>query len=420
MKFSKNISIILILFISHFIIAQNSEQKADAMFLKEYPKQVDKNYFNIFLSSNDCYRCLGGIHQTLSEIEQKTPLLQINVITDQIPFARKEIKDYKLKINFLAKKEIFEKDPKSFYYLKNNGQIFTDTQEIISQLSNFTNDSNTILNNITAFENTIINSLSIEDSLFTSSHLFHSGIFDDNLIVYDNSIDLGGIINAKNKIQYYDITTSSAKIYNLPYILDLNEFQVQPIEYQDYQNLAKESIIFKNPEIKVNSISVHKDLAYTHFAVSRLFQNTTKENAFNLFTFNYVAVKKINKDNISTIFDLETYDSYFDVDNLDYDGKTYRFGIAIYYPFSKIIDKFHFVSKIDHEADFIGEATLELSEDLKKLSILSINTKANKDFIFPSLQIGNTLYYVSKDMTDESSGKGIISLKKSKAKLLVD
>lgn len=393
-------TVLFLFFIASYISDAQNFKEVDLQFLNNNKEQQSiSEYLNIFLYANDCYRCISEIHQVLSEVEKTNPKLQVNFITDQVVFARKETKNYQLNKNYLVDKEVFKSTPKTFYYLKVNNEILEGKDKIISTLSNKKKS------------NAFITNLKISDSLFTSNNIYLSGIFYDNLIVYDNSLDLGSIVDtAKNKIQYYDITKSSKKLYDLPFIFESKQFEL--INYENFSTLKQDLGI---PEIKVHAINVYDDLVYTNFTVSRLFKDLTKDGDVGLFSFNYVAVKKINENNkISEIFDLSRYDSYLGVDDLTFNSKTYRFGTAINYPFSKIIDKYHFVTKIYYETNFVGEAILELASDLKSISVVSIDTNASKNYIYPSLKIDDKFYYVAKEMTDESSGKGIIVIKESK------
>jgi len=400
MKILKKIMIFFVFIVSYSSNAQNI-QEVDLQFLSNNKEQKSvSEYLNVFVSAKDCYRCFTELHQILTQIEKNYPKLQVNFITDQVVFAKKETKDYQLNKNYFVNKELFKEQPKSFYYLKQNNEIVEGHDKIILRL----NKKNSINNNF-------ITNIKIKDSLFTSDNIFHAGIFNNDLIVYDQSVDLGGIVNTtENKIAYYNTTTSSKKLYNLPFTLESKQFEF--INYEDFSKLKYDLGI---PEIKVAAINIYEDLIYTNFIVSRLFKDLNKEGDVGVFSFNYIAVKKI-KDNskLSELFDLDTYDSYFSVDNLDFNSKMYRFGTAIYFPFSKMPDKYHFVSKINQEANFAGEATLELSPDLKSMSIVSINTEVSKNYIYPSLQIEDKFYYIAKEMTDESLGKGVIVIKESK------
>src|SRR5690606_24618028 len=115
--------------------------------------------------------------------EKNYPKLQVNFITDQVVFAKKETKDYQLNKNYFVNKELFKEQPKSFYYLKQNNEIVEGHDKIILRL----NKKNSINNNF-------ITNIKIKDSLFTSDNIFHAGIFNNDLIVYDQSVDLGGIV----------------------------------------------------------------------------------------------------------------------------------------------------------------------------------------------------------------------------------
>lgn len=402
MEILKKIIFFLIFIASYSPNAQNIKE-VDLQFFNNYQEQkITDKYLNVFVSAKDCYRCFSEIHQILIQIEKNYPNLQVNFISDEVAFVKKNTKDYQLNKKYFLNKDLFKEHTKSFYYLKENNEIIQEYNKILSRLSNKIN----INNNFTTVD------IKVVDSLFTSDNIRHAGIFDNNLIVInDKSVDLGGIVNIKkNKIDYYDITTASEKLYNLPFTLELKDFEL--INYDNFINLKKDLGV---PEIKVTAMNVYDDIIYTNFIISRLFKDLKKEGDVGLFSFNYIAVKKItDKSKLSEIFDIETYDNYFSVDHLDFNSKTYRFGGAIYFPFSKMIDKYHFVSQIHQEANFAGDATFELSPNLKTISIVSINSNASKNYIYPSFKIDDKFYYVTKEMIDESSGKGIIVVKESK------
>ena len=347
MKVFKTIICLLISTVTYFSNAQNMKE-IDSQFLSHNKEQnVVNEYLNVFVSSKDCYRCFAELHQILMQIEKVKPNLQVNFITDQVVFAKKETKDYLLKKRYFVNKEIFNEQPKSFYYLKQNNEIIEGRDKIISSLKN-----DATLNS------DFITNLKVKDSLFTSTDIYHAGLFNnDLLVVYDKSVDLGGIINViENKIDYYNITTVSKKLYNLPFTLELKDFEL--INYESFSKLKKD---FRIPEIKTTIIYINEDIVYTNFVVSRLFKDLKTEGDVGLFSFNYIAVKQIkDKNKLAELFDIETYDSFFSVDHLDFNAQTYRLGKSIYFPFSNIIDKHHFVTKVFYKTDFAGEATSNL------------------------------------------------------------
>lgn len=382
----------VVVFSSH-VFSQNLEE-IDNHFKQSNKIKENDSYINIYLNSNDCFRCFGQIYQILTTIEEENKEIQINIITNEIVFAKKNTKDYTFDINFYLDKDIVQKYP-SFYYYKLNKQIISDNNQIINEIK-----KNTPKNKITLIQ--------LIDESFTSDNLVHAGIYDNFIIVYDNTVDLGGIIE-NSKIEYYDITTSSKKLYNqlpLPYKNYKENFK--PLSYEDFQNIKKN---FPGvPDIKVTSISIFEDIAYAGFMVSRVFQSTQDSTAFELPSFTYLAIKKLKNNNLKDIFDLNSYDNYFCMDILPFNSIDYRIGVSINYPFT-IINEHNFMAKIFNELDYAGEATFEFNEDYTTLNITSINPEAPRIYEYENIEIDGKKYYVDKEMTDESTGEGIISLK---------
>src|SRR5690606_20125464 len=400
---SRTICLILLSFFlfSNYTFSQDLE-KIDNDFVNNNKIESNVSYINIYLNSNDCYRCFGHIHQILAAVEKEKSELQINILTDQVVFAKKNTKDYSVNKKYYVEHNIFQ-NHSSFYYYKNNGEIISDISQILNRIKK---------NNESISKNNKITSIQLVDDLFTSDNLTHVGIYQNQLIVYDNTIDLGGVINTENSnIEYYDITTSSKKLYNqLPLPFDSYKENFQLLSYEDFQNVKKDFPGIQ--EVKVTSIAIYNNIAFAGLMVNKMFQSTKDCTEYELPSFTYLAVKSINnKDSLSDIFNLDSYDYYFDMNALHYNSIDYRIGVSINYPFT-IINEYSFMAKVFNELDYSGEATFELSDDYSQLNITSINSEAPQIYdLHGGLQINEKYFYVDKEMTDESTGEGIITLK---------
>lgn len=388
--------LISFIFLTNHAIGQDFK-KIDNEFMSKNNIDSVESYINIYLNSNDCFRCFGEIQQILKTVDENNNDIQINIFTNQIVFAKKNTKEYPVNKNFFVNHEIFKEHPQSFYYYKHNGHIVNDIKQIIKEISK--EDTISDINNLLAIK--------VNDDLFTSDELTHTGVSKNSLLIHDQSVDLGAIINIKNSnIDYYDINTLSHKLYQLPHPTYKDNFQL--IDYDDFKNIKNN---FPGvTQIKANSIKLFKNIVFTQFMVSKLFVSTQDSTTYELPSFTYLAVKNINNDSLSDIFDLDTYDYYFNLDILPYNSTDYRIGVSIYYPF-KILNKYSFKAKIYQELDYAGEATFEINEDYTTLNITSINPEAPRIYEYDNIEIDGKKYYVDKEMTDESTGEGIISLK---------
>ncbi|GEM_PF-3701313 len=390
-------------FLCSILSFSQNKKEIDDNFLKENNKQLNSDYLNIYFSSKDCYRCSGEIHLMLSEIAKENLNIEVNILTDQVLFARKETSSYPFKINYFVNKDVFKEKPVSFFYLKSKDSIIDDYQKIMAKLKSYGKK----IPILSAHES--LKSFQVVDSSFSPENLFSSGIYQNNIIFYDNVMNLGGIINYdSNNLKHYNLTQSSKKIYDLPLVFQFENRELLP--HDDFLKMSQES---KSTEIKLNVVTVFENMAYSQFTISKLFRNLEKEDSFDLISFGYIALKEIKDDEkLSNIFDLETYDSYINTDQIIFEKKPYRLGLAIYHPFVQIINKHQFITNIYRDTDYIGEATFDLSKDLQKLSISKIDLKVEVKYIYPNIIIDDDLYYLNKEMLDELTGEGIITLKK--------
>src|SRR5690606_14617498 len=304
--------LISFIFLTNYAIGQDFK-KIDNEFTSKNNIDSDESYINIYLNSNDCYRCYGEIQQILNATQEKKPNLTVNVFSDQVVFAKKSTKDYSLNnLNIYFDNNIFNLFSKSFFYYKSEGKIINDYDQIMNILYTGNNSQGT---------NADIE-IAIKDKFFTSDELSHVGIYNNELAIMDSSVDTGAIIDLKNfDIEYHELTTVSKKLYNLPHP-NLPFENITLIEHEKLQDLKKQ--FPGTTETKVTSIKIHDNLAFAQFIVSKTFEMEEKDK-LSTFSFSYIGIKHIGNE-LSDIFDMDTYDHYLGMDILPYNSTDYRFG----------------------------------------------------------------------------------------------
>jgi len=393
--------LILLLSLSNILIANSQNLSEIDVYLKEKNILSNKEeYFNIFLSSKDCYRCISSNHQLLMYLEKEnnnTPI-SINIITDEISFARKTFKEYNLKLNYVVDKKVFNRtdvNNKSFQYLKFKNKIYNDLPEIQKLLTANTNIAKTI---------------AITDDLLIRTNIYPLEIPGNKIFLHDPGMETGLLINLDDlsKNEYIEANTESRKLYSLPFAIDTTSFKL--VDYDNFQIAKKE---FHLPEIKIHNINILNNLVICNFSASRLFEELHHVGKHGLISNNYIAIKTINSEtDLKNILDLDTYSGYFNVEDFDYNNKKYRVGIGIYSQ-TTIIDNNIFKLKVDevvnNETVYRGEATLKLNKDRTKLEIQEINDQVvNKKYINREISLDGRQFYVDKEITDENTNTGII------------
>lgn len=393
--------LILLLSLSNILTANSQNFSEIDMYLKE--KNIlpnNEDYFNIFLSSKDCYRCTVSNHQLLMYLEKgsNNAPVSINIITDEISFARKTFKEYNLKLNYVVDKKVFDRTDvrkKSFQYLKFKNKIYNDLPEIQNLLTANTNIAKTI---------------AITDDLLIRTNIYPLKIPGNKIFLHDPGMETGLLVNLDDlsKNEYIEANTESRKLYSLPFAVDTTSFKL--VDYDNFQLAKKE---FRLPEIKIHNINISGNLVICNFSASRLFEELHHPGKHGLISNNYIALKTINNEtDLKNILNLDTYTTYFNVEDFDYDKKKYRVGIGIYSQ-TAIIDNNTFKLKVDevvnNETVYRGEATLKLNKDRTKLEIQEINDQVpNKKYINREISLDGRQFYVDKEITDENTNTGII------------
>lgn len=388
----------LCLSLSLLSFSQNKHE-IDTEFVKKNKKTANTTYFNLYLSSKNCYKCISEVHSIFSFIEENKLNLEINIVTDNIVLAKKETEGYPFKINYFVDKKIFNTYPQSFYYYKNNDVIIDSFNDILSEFRKENNDSELVK----------FKAIKIQDSRFSEGDLFIAGMVIDKMIVYDKVLDLGGVITSEtHTLSYYDIPYSSEKIYNLP------TFKIENNELVSYNDFIKNNKKKPLRSIKVSVISIYKDRVYTQFEVSQVYKDLEIDNKFNTYSFAYIAIKQIKEDDdISSIFNLDTYDSYLYTSDLNFEGKNYRLGISNYFPVIERKNNHQFISHLYAASAYVGEATLEFQNDFKSIKIIDIMPKDSVEYrISPYIKIGEDRYFINKKLDNDLNTQGVITFEK--------
>jgi len=407
MYFIRILIFIICLAITNSLCAQDIKY-IDTLFLTKEKEKKSGTYLNIYFSSKDCYRCSGEIHKIVSYIENNAIDIPIHIISDNVLLAKKEMKSYDLPFIFFSDTDVFKEHLKSFFYLKKDHVFYVNLAQVLKQIK-VDNKDVVVLKDVNSINYNKLKGIHIEDSRLSANNINYAGFFKQHVFLFDQVVERGAILNSnKGKLDYYETTQFSEKIYNLSF----NDFEIKDFSLVNYEKASEFREENKNHEVKVTAITVYENRVYTQFLVSRYFEKEGMGDDLYVFTFPYLAIKELKQeDDIFDIFDLELYDSYVEVEYLNFSSKTYRFGVGVYFPILKILNKNRFITHLYEDSDYVGTATFELSEDLKTLSILEIEPKEEVIFSFPTFKLEQGEFFFEKKMTDELTGKGIISLK---------
>lgn len=333
------------------------------------------------------HKCILSFHQNLNKLSNRNDY-ELVVVTDNKVFAREILSKYKdLKFKLFYDKLIFSNEfleGKSFFYCRND--LYKPLEKVI-----FERDSLFINNNINTF-------------LVKDKFIFVYDKKMSNLLFFE--IDYKQDDFKLNKIDQYKLKTSNkSKLFKLA-DNNLNDSLVL-IDYEKNIEILNELNL---PFIKVNNFYSQNNFAYANFQLNRLYINIYNELDYQLITENFVALKKIDKVDTS-ITNLGSYDEYYNVNSLDFNGLKYGTSAWINYTPNIIQDRVILLrfNTIDKDNKIVyagaGEVFLDDSTEEAKLNKI-IPDFSNKPNIFDVINIKNISYTIYKDITDEENNYG--------------
>lgn len=414
----KKIILLFFVFGTYSIIAQNYQ--AIDYFIKknipivDYTEQGEFERLNLLLSIDDCDKCIPQLHSYLSQIDSVPPFT-INVITNNLAFAKKTLGNTSFKYHLYLNREIFTTylaGSSGLYYEDMSHSLYTKEKDIRTKIKN-AKERIDHLNNFTDHNDYFL----AQDELMTEAPYINvSTLTNDRLFLYDHKVNTGLVLHLQTKNdsiystyhRYYTPRIKNPKkLYNLPF----NGHNL--LSFEDTQKqLALDHIEF----INMYSLNHWESTYYVVFGITRMMKNENL-NTFSYYPEYFIATKKNDQEDIESLLDLSSYTHYYKIDQLKYKDFT---GTIILH----ITDKPYFRSKnqltwrarIQPEGEikmnYLGLATVELKNDT--VHIISIDeefeefTDNNTLFTFK-----NKNYYLTKNTYNESAAE-VFELKEFK------
>lgn len=384
-------------------------QKIDNYITEHHIRNKD-NHINILYSSNDCEKCILYLGSVLKELKDKQGVITVNVISDNVVFAKKKLAGYKLPVNYYYDNELFNNfgiDYRTKLYLKTDkGFIISDTEKILNYLHyELSNEGDVILK--------------YPDSIIDPYKMISTILPYDSFLTLDSQMEVALLFKRKsNNSDVFDISkiestiNDSLKLYNLPERIPFDS-GLKKVAFSEFDAVSRDNLI---PLIKIHSITGSGSSVYCNFAVSRLYRK--KEGAeYALLTNSFLGVKKINNEKeLLDVMNLDTYDNIYHVDVFDYEGEEYPMSIWITDGIN-IIDtniiatKVNKVIPMQDELVFGGLATIELNPVTQTAVMTGLNTDSENAIKRTNiLKTKKYNYYIKKEMIDKENNYGILKI----------
>lgn len=409
----RNILIFFFVYIPS-LFSQEKNNNLNYLVIDNYLSQKNKitneqNQLNILYSSYDCNKCVMYISNILGAI--KNPEIKINIISDNVVFAKKELKSFDLKLNYFYNEEVFDKfsiNRKTIaYFIDQEKNIISLEKEIINKIKSTTKLKDEII-------------FKVSDSLISKNGLNSTVIPFNNFLTFDKKLETSVVFsNIKNattnfscEINYLKTKLSdSLKIYNLP---ERNP-DVTNLVKSNFEGFQQITNKFPIKFIQILSISSKDDIVFCVFSVSRLYNNINNPENISLLTNNFLATKKIkNKDGFLELMNIDQYDQYYLVDLFEYENEIYPLSVwANSTP--EIINENEFtinVNKLDKESNelsFAGKASLKIDSSNKKIEMLSLDKNVKETiYITNTIQLEGHSFFINKDIINPMNNLGEI------------
>ncbi|WP_060875511.1 hypothetical protein [Myroides odoratus] len=412
----KKLFLYTIAFLSFFSTLAQDYQAID-LYLKEkidiqtHTEQGEFESLNILLTTNDCDNCIPMLYNYIKDVKEKKPYT-VNIITDNKAYAKKTLGNaVNFKYNLYYDKEVFSKFLKGrsgIYYIDTNSTIYDDDKDIRVKLKNAEDRQEFFM----SLNNNPKIQLLAQDSLMSNPPFITSTVLPNNqLLIFDNKMDVALVLNiidntdslVVTKKSYFTPTIkNSIKLFNLPGLGD------NGLSFEESQ---KTSQYFLKNMIKLYSITYSNQRYYATFSVTRAYK---KDNNIRFFSTYFVGTTKATKINPETILDASTYDSYYQIDDLPYEGKNYRIITDTRTKPQIVTDnelkwRVRMPDDNKRKVTYSGLATLELKNQM--VNMTGIDTKF-EEFIDLNALIKwkNKTYYLSRHITDEENNQGYLFL----------
>ncbi|WP_410879819.1 hypothetical protein [Myroides sp. DW712] len=404
--------LVLLFFITS--LGGNSIYSQDFKQIDEYIDEIhhlnsEETTIYILFSKNDCENCILYLHSTLDLIEKKVVLaenIKINVITDNIAYAKKYLNNYKLQYNFIFDKDIFHNfgvASRTILYLRDNAELITDPTKINLHLSKIKIDKKVVF--------------SIKDSIFSDTSPIIASILEENIIALDNNMDIALLLLKKDStytpIFLNSHIVDSLKLYNLPLRdkKELKDFTL--INFKDAKPIYKN---FNMDMLKIQSFSSKENMVFCRFRIKRMYQIGESLDNIHMISDDFIAVKKIkDKKNISTLLDIDQYDTYYLTNSFFFNDNEFLLSNWVYSSLN-ILDENTIITNIDvlnseNKNEFGGLATLKLDPLNQKVKMVDLATNVTKgEYFNTEIFLNSKKYTLQKKWIDETINFGKLEL----------
>ena len=378
--------------------------------LKGQAAEGEDESLTLLLTVNDCDNCIPLLYSYLKNIPKNKPYA-VNIVTDNIAYAKKVLGDVAASNDHLYHNATvfttFLAGRSGLYFKDMNGAIFGDKQDIQIKLKN-AQDRQAFFGDLNKKAQVLL-----QDSLLSSIPFISSTALPNNqLLVFDSKMGLGLFLDIKEHpdslavvhSQYYTpIFTNPTKLFHL------SGATSEDVSFEEMQKIA---LAIHTHMIKLYTITYWDGQYYATFSITRAFK---KDNQTKLYSTYFVGTKKAEHLDPQTILDPSTYDHYYRLEDLPYEGNTYRMTV---YAGAKpqIVDdnKLNWRLRMPNNQGlnqrYSGLGTLKLQD--KTAQLIAIDP-AFEEFIDLNLLLKwkNKTYYLSRQITDEATNQGYLFLR---------
>ncbi len=253
-----------------------------------------------------------------------------------------------------------------------------------------------------------------QDSLMSDMpYIIPTPLPDNQLLVFDNKMDTALLLELEQKQDSFTVIQSkyyTPTVSNLKKLFDLPGLGDDGLSLEESKKLTQN---FLQNMVKLYSITYWNNQYYATFSITRAYKkDSTNIRAFATY---FVATQKANKKSIDKILDASSYDNYYMIDDLLYEGKMYRI-IGDTRTKPQIVADNTLNWRIRLPADkarkvtYSGLATLELKDGAT--SVINIDREFDEFLDLNELFIFNgKTYYLSRGTTNEENNEGFLSVK---------
>lgn len=382
-----------------------------------YTKKAEIDCLNILFSSNDCDKCVLYINTLLMGLKESgyENSITINVVADNVAYAKKSLSKYKLNFNYFYDKLLFEKfeiNNRTLLYLKKGENIITDPDSILDVFRKRGIEKTGLI-------------FQLNDSLVNPDKISSTLLPFDNLLTIDPKMDIA-ILYKKNNSEDVDksyiasyitsVVTDSLKLFNLPERI-VDKSNIKRTDFKVYSTLAKRNNM---QLVKIHSLASRGFDIYVTFTLNRIYMDVSQQDKYILLGNSFVGVKKIkNEDELLDLMNVEKYDDFYLVDVFEYEGYTYPLSTWVYST-PEIIGENVFKTNVNkvvvgnENLEFGGNATIILNpkDNTAKMTALDRNAK-NVRVRSNTIKFKGYNYKIEKEIIDVSNNYGLIKVTKT-------